>query len=1115
MTVELNKILIIGSGGLSIGQAGEFDYSGSQAIKAIKEEPNTYTILINPNIATNQTSLADKTYYLPITIEYIIYVIKKEKPNSILLTFGGQTALNVAIKLNDMEIFDIYNIKVLGTPINTLKLTEDRDLFAKTLQDINIPIATSIACDTVEQALAAAAEIKYPIIVRAAFALGGLGSGFANNESELKHLVTQSLSLSSQVLIEKSLKGWKEIEYEVIRDHSGNCITVCNMENFDPLGVHTGDSIVFAPSQTLSDEEFHMLRSAAIKIINHLQVVGECNVQYSLSPNGLDYRVIEVNARLSRSSALASKATGYPLAYTAAKLGLGYNLAELPNPITKITKANFEPSLDYIVCKIPKWDLSKFNFINDSLGSSMKSVGEVMSIGRNYEEAFQKALRQIDPSLLGFTLSSSQLEFFNQLTDIQLDDLLINPTDKRPYAIAYALYVKNYSVQKLNQLTNIDNWFLYKCQNIIEFQQSIENNINDLSNLDKKTLITAKKLGFSDLQLSHFINKHSNASKPLVELDVRSYRKSLNVTPFIKKIDTLAAEFPADTNYLYTTYNASSHDHNIKLNEDPVIVLGSGVYRIGSSVEFDWCAVNTVKYLRENKQKTIMINYNPETVSTDFDEVDKLYFDELSFERVMDIYELENSIGCVISMGGQLPQNIALKLFENNCKIFGTSPVDIDKAENRHKFSQILDHINIDQPVWKELDNFQKAEEFANSVQYPVLIRPSYVLSGSAMNVVYSQHDLHEKLTLATNLSPDHPVVITKFIENAKEIDVDAVAYKGKVLVHAISEHIENAGIHSGDASLMLPPQTLSKELQMKLKDIADKVAEAWKITGPFNMQIIHDPHDSKDKLNCRVIECNIRASRSFPFVSKVLGVNFIRIAVKAFLGEEYIKDFKPVDLMLGKSYNYVGTKVPQFSFTRLPGADPFLGVEMASTGEVASFGKTAIDSYWTALQSTMNFTVPLPGEGILLGGDEYNIKHLQNITKILSKLGYKLFVVDAEIKSHLDSFTTEGNAINLITFPLNDRSAVRQLFFGNNVKTTFNLTKTAATSTDDKNYIMRRNAIDFGIPLFNEPNNARLFTEALELKIHDKLKFLKSLETTSEIIPENVKSWDEFVAIE
>lgn len=1081
----VESVLIVGSGGLSIGQAGEFDYSGSQAIKALKEA-NKKTILINPNIATNQTShsLADTIYYLPVTPEYITYIIERERPDAILLTFGGQTGLNCGVALDKMGVLEKYNVKVLGTPIRTLEMTEDRDLFAQALQEINIPIASSIACETLDEALSAAGEVGYPVIVRSAYALGGLGSGFANNASELRELASQSLSLAPQILVEKSLKGWKEIEYEVVRDRVGNCITVCNMENFDPLGIHTGDSIVFAPSQTLSDEEYHMLRSAAIKIIRHLGVIGECNVQYALQPDGLDYRVIEVNARLSRSSALASKATGYPLAYTAAKIGLGYTLPELPNPITKTTAANFEPSLDYIVAKIPKWDLSKFQYVNRDIGSAMKSVGEVMAIGRNFEEAYQKALRQVDPSLLGFQGSD---EFGDRL-----DEALSVATDRRALAVGQALLHENYTVERVHELTKIDSWFLHKCMNIVNMYKKLEA-VNVLEELDKDLLQKAKKLGFSDKQIALSINKDSNSS--VNELDVRKVRKQFGIIPFVKRIDTLAAEFPAHTNYLYTTYNATKND--VEFTDNGMLVLGSGVYRIGSSVEFDWCAVNTAKTLRNEGKKTIMINYNPETVSTDFDEVDRLYFEELSFERVMDIYELENSEGCVISMGGQLPQNIALKLYENGCNTLGTSPVDIDSAENRHKFSSILDSINVGQPEWSELTSVDEAKAFANKVGYPVLVRPSYVLSGAAMNTIHNEHELEDKLTLASAVSPDHPVVISKFIEGAEEIDVDAVAYNGKVLVHAISEHVENAGVHSGDATLVLPPQHLSEEIKKNLKEIADKVAHAWKITGPFNMQVI------KDQNKLKVIECNIRASRSFPFVSKVLGVNFIEIAVKAFLGGDKVP--QPIDLM-SKQYSYVATKCPQFSFTRLAGADPFLGVEMASTGEVASFGKDEIESYWTSIQSTMNFHVPLPPSGILFGGD-LSKQFLGDVINTISSLGFHFYVADDATKKYLEKYTND--TVSVIEFPKNDKRGLREVFQKYDIKLVFNLASKRADNTDDSDYVMRRNAIDFAIPLFNEPQTSKLFARALNAKIGEKIRVLESNDVE---IPSEVRSWEEFV---
>lgn len=1084
--VDVSKVLVIGSGGLSIGQAGEFDYSGSQAIKALKEANKT-SILINPNIATNQTShaLADEIYYLPVTAEYITYIIEREKPDGILLTFGGQTALNVGVKLEKMGVFERYGVKVLGTPIKTLETSEDRDLFAQALKEINIPIAESIAVDTVDDALAAAANIGYPIIVRSAYSLGGLGSGFASNEDELRNLSSQSLSLAPQILVEKSLKGWKEVEYEVVRDRLGNCITVCNMENFDPLGIHTGDSIVVAPSQTLSDEEYHMLRSAAIKIIRHLGVVGECNVQYALQPDGLDYRVIEVNARLSRSSALASKATGYPLAYTAAKIALGHTLPELPNPVTKTTSANFEPSLDYVVTKIPRWDLAKFQHVKRDIGSAMKSVGEVMAIGRTFEESFQKAIRQIDPSYVGF-----QGDHFENL-----DETLANPTDRRWLAVGQALLHENYTVEKVHDLTKIDYWFLHKCMNIVHMYRELEA-AGSLTAINHDLMSRAKKLGFSDKQIGQCVNAK--------ELDVRAARKAFGIVPFVKKIDTLAAEFPADTNYLYTTYNATSSD--VVFNENGTMVLGSGVYRIGSSVEFDWCAVATARALRASGHKTIMINYNPETVSTDFDEVDRLYFEELSLERVLDIYELENAAGVVVSVGGQLPQNIALPLQEQGCKVLGTDPEDIDKAEDRHKFSLILDSIGVDQPQWKELTSVAEAEKFADEVGYPVLVRPSYVLSGAAMSVINSKSELDSKLLNAAKVSQDHPVVISKFILGAQEIDIDGVAHDGKVLVHAVSEHIENAGVHSGDATLVLPPQNLSPIIMERLKVIADKVAHAWKITGPFNMQIIlNDQNGTLDDAaaELKVIECNIRASRSFPFVSKVLGTNFIEVAAKALLGENVPA---PVDLM-AKKYDRVATKVPQFSFTRLAGADPFLGVEMSSTGEVACFGTDLVEAYWTSIQLTMNFDVPHPGTGILFGGDLSNEK-LGNVAKTISGLGYNFYSASEDVAEYLKQYVSEP--VEVIEFPKTDKRALREIFQEKKVSAVFNLAYARAEDLLDQDYVMRRNAIDFAIPLFNEPNTSLLFAQCLKAKIGQKVKFDEVPETV--VIPKEVKRWSEFL---
>ncbi|KAJ4296269.1 carbamoyl-phosphate synthase (glutamine-hydrolyzing) cpa2 [Kalmusia sp. IMI 367209] len=1072
--VDVKKVLVIGSGGLSIGQAGEFDYSGSQALKALKEA-GVKSVLLNPNIATIQTShvLADEIYYLPVTPEYAEYVIQKEKPDGIFLSFGGQTALNLGVQMNKKGIFEKYGVKVLGTSIKTLETSEDRDLFARALDEIDIPIAKSIAVNSVEEALDAAEKVGYPIIVRAAYALGGLGSGFANNAEELRNLSARSLSLSPQILVEKSLKGWKEAEYEVVRDAADNCITVCNMENFDPLGVHTGDSIVVSPSQTFSDEEYHMLRSASIKIVRHLGVVGECNVQYCLQPDGLDYRVIEVNARLSRSSALASKATGYPLAYTAAKIGLGHTLPELPNAVTKTTTANFEPSLDYVVTKMPRWDLSKFQNVKRDIGSSMKSVGEVMAIGRTFEESFQKACRQVDPKFLGF-----QGEKYGE----SLDEELKNPTDRRWLAVGQAMYHEGYSVDRIHDLTKIDKWFLYKLQNIVECTQELEE-IGSLFGLKKEIILKAKKLGFSDKQIAKAVNS--------TEDEVRARRKSFGIRPWVKKIDTLAAEFPANTNYLYTTYNASSHD--VTFDDHGILVLGSGVYRIGSSVEFDWCAVNATRSLNALGKKTVMIN--PETYSTDFDVADKLYFEELSYERVMDIYELETASGVVVSVGGQLPQNIALKLQESGkAKVLGTDPADIDKAEDRHKFSSILDSIGVDQPAWKELNSYEDAKKFVESVGYPVLVRPSYVLSGAAMTVIRSESELQEKLTAASNVSPDHPVVITQYIDGAQEIDCDAVASGGKVLVHAVSEHVENAGVHSGDATLVLPPVNLDDRIKERVKEIADKVAKAWNITGPFNMQIIKQEVEGEEP-KLKVIECNLRASRSFPFVSKVLGTNFIDVATKALVGREVPE---PFDLMSVKR-DYVATKVPQFSWTRLAGADPFVGVEMASTGEMACFGKDLIEAYWASAQSTMNFRLPVPGEGLLFGGDVES-GYLIQVAKYIQPLGYKFYAANQDVKQLLES-NTEGVTVDVIEFPKEDKRALREVFQKYDIRGVFNLAKYRASSLIDEDYVMRRNAVDFGVPLFMEPKTAVLFAQCMSEKLPKK-----------EGIPSEVRPWSDFV---
>ncbi|TVY81827.1 Carbamoyl-phosphate synthase arginine-specific large chain [Lachnellula suecica] len=1066
--VDVKKVLVIGSGGLSIGQAGEFDYSGSQALKALKEA-GVASVLINPNIATIQTAhvLTDEVYYLPVTPEYVTYVIERERPDGIFLTFGGQTALNLGVQMERMGIFERYGVKVLGTSIKTLETSEDRDLFAKALGEINIPIAQSIAVSTVEDALAAAKDIGYPIIVRAAYALGGLGSGFANDEEELRNMSARSLTLSPQILVEKSLKGWKELEYEVVRDASNNCITVCNMENFDPLGIHTGDSIVVAPSQTLSDEEYHMLRSAAIKIVRHLGVVGECNVQYALQPDGLDYRVIEVNARLSRSSALASKATGYPLAYTAAKIGLGHTLPELPNAVTKTTTANFEPSLDYVVTKMPRWDLAKFQHVKRDIGSAMKSVGEVMAIGRTFEESIQKAIRQVDPRFIGF-----QGDHFEDL-----DYELANPTDRRWLAVGQAMLHENYSVDRVHDLTKIDKWFLYKLQNIVDCTHELED-VGSLFGLKEELVMKAKKMGFSDRQIAKAVGS--------TEDEVRARRKNFGIKPFVKKIDTLAADTPPTT-----PPPTTSHLMTMEFSE--TIILGSGVYRIGSSVEFDWCAVSTTLALKEMGKKTVMIN----TYSTDFDTADKLYFEELSYERVMDIYELEAATGVVVSVGGQLPQNIALRLQETGgAKILGTNPLDIDKAEDRQKFSGILDSIGVDQPAWKELTSVAEAEKFADEVSYPVLVRPSYVLSGAAMTVIRSKDELKDKLEAASNVSPDHPVVITKFIEGAQEIDVDAVGSNGQLILHAVSEHVEQAGVHSGDATLVLPPASLDQSTMDRVKEIAVKVAKAWKITGPFNMQIIKadDPNGGLPAL--KVIECNLRASRSFPFVSKVLGVNFIDVATKALVGRDVPE---PTDLMAIKR-DYLATKVPQFSWTRLAGADPFLGVEMSSTGEIACFGKDLVEAYWASLQSTMNFRMPEPGEGLLFGGD-VSKDSLTKIVDYLSPLGYKLYAAEKEVKTFLESSAKNNVSVEVIEFPTEDKRALREVFKKYDIRGVFNLAQARGKTVLDVDYVMRRNAVDFGVPLFMEPKTAELFAQCMSVKLPRK-----------EGIPGEVRRWSDFI---
>ncbi|KAF9304122.1 carbamoyl-phosphate synthase (glutamine-hydrolyzing) cpa2 [Mortierella antarctica] len=1080
--VDVKKVLVVGSGGLTIGQAGEFDYSGSQAIKALKES-NIETVLVNPNIATIQTShaLADTVYFLPVTPEYLEHIIERERPDGILLTFGGQTALNCGIQLDKMGVFDRLNVKVLGTPIRTLLVSEDRDLFAKALNEIDIPVAQSVAVDNMKDALAAADDIGYPVIIRSAFSLGGLGSGFAANAAELTALGTKSLTLSPQILVEKSMKGWKEVEYEVVRDAANNCITVCNMENFDPLGTHTGDSIVVAPSQTLSDEEYHMLRTAAIKIIRHLGVVGECNVQYALHPESLEYKVIEVNARLSRSSALASKATGYPLAFIAAKIALGHTLPNLRNSVTKTTTACFEPSLDYIVTKIPRWDLAKFQHVSREIGSSMKSVGEVMAIGRTFEESFQKAIRQVDPQFKGF----QSLEFAD------VDKVMANPTDRRLFAIGDAMLNKGYTVDQVHNITKVDKWFLHKLSNIVKVHKELGK--FNAQTIPFELLHEAKRKGFADAQIAGLLGKKST------EDVIRQTRKQMGITPFVKRIDTLAAEFPADTNYLYTTYNASSHD--VTFEDKGTMVLGSGVYRIGSSVEFDWCGVSCIRALRELGKKTVMVNYNPETVSTDFDECDRLYFEELSYERVMDIYEQEHAQGVVVSVGGQLPQNIALRLHENNAKVLGTSPVMIDAAEDRYKFSKILDKIGVDQPEWKELTSLDQASTFAEQVGYPVLIRPSYVLSGAAMNVAHTPEALHRCLTLAADVSPLHPVVITKFIAGAQEIDIDAVAQDGKLIVHAISEHVENAGVHSGDATLVLPSRDIESNTKSKLKTIAEKLAKAFQITGPFNMQIIHKPVPGGEPV-LKVIECNIRASRSFPFVSKVLGHNFITSATKALCGQEV----PPQDLM-AKDYDYQAVKVPQFSWTRLGGADPFLGVEMASTGEVACFGRDKEEAYLSAIQSVQNFKLPSQDSSVLLSSDELTTPDdLTKIGKGLQQYGVQIVTMSKHTQKNLE---TSGVPCKYVAAP-DTLPQMHKTMAGENVQMVISLAKNRAQDVNDKEYMVRRAGVDSGISLINDEKCGVLFVNSINKNVERKAALAASKQSTK--IPAEVKSWAEFV---
>jgi len=1061
---SIKKVLLLGSGALKIGEAGEFDYSGSQALKALREE-GVSTVLINPNIATVQTSegVADQIYYLPVQPYFVERVIQKERPDGILLAFGGQTALNCGVELDRLGILEKYNVKVLGTPVKAIMNTEDRELFVQQLDEIDVKTIKSEACETAEQARKAAATLGYPVIIRAAYALGGLGSGFADNEEELNKLCEKAFSFSPQVLVEKSLKGWKEIEYEVVRDQYDNCITVCNMENFDPLGIHTGESIVIAPSQTLTNSEYHKLRKLAIKIVRHIGIVGECNVQYAFDPKSEDYRVIEVNARLSRSSALASKATGYPLAFVAAKLGMGYGLFELKNSVTKTTSAFFEPALDYVVCKIPRWDLSKFRGVDKELGSSMKSVGEVMAIGRNFEEAIQKGLRMIGQGMHGF-VENKELE----IDDI--DAALREPTDKRIFVISKAMH-KGYTIDQIHELTKIDHWFLHKLKHIIDVDEQLKTcNINTL---DKNLLRTAKVYGFTDFQIARAVgleDEVGNMHKAV--LVVRQLRKSYGILPIVKQIDTLAAEYPAQTNYLYVTYSGVASDIKFETDRKSVIVLGSGAYRIGSSVEFDWCGVQALNTIRKQGYRSIMINYNPETVSTDYDMCDRLYFDELTFERVMDIIDMEMPQGVIVSTGGQIPNNLAIHLDAENVPILGTKAKDIDNAEDRAKFSAMLNDIGVNQPEWRALTSMADIQEFVDRVGFPVLVRPSYVLSGAAMNVCSNNDELERFLQLAANVSEDHPVVVSKFIENAKEIEMDAVARDGEIMAYAISEHIEFAGVHSGDATIQFPPQKLYVETVRRVKRISRQIAKALHINGPFNIQFMARDND------ILVIECNLRASRSFPFVSKVLKLNFIDLATKIMLGISVEKPSKNLfDL------DYVGIKASQFSFNRLQKADPVLGVDMSSTGEVGCIGE---DTYTALLKSMLSVGQRIPAKNILLstGGAKQKAEML-DAAKMLKDHGYNLFATGGT-----SNYLTENGIDNTLVYWPSDEGKQPQaldLLHEKKIDMVVNIPKDLTPRELTNGYKIRRASIDLNIPLLTNSRLASAFIAAFcNVKLND-----------------------------
>ena len=1071
---NIKKVLLLGSGALKIGEAGEFDYSGSQALKALKEE-GIETILINPNIATVQTSegVADQIYFLPVTPYFVEKVIRKERPEGIMLAFGGQTALNCGVALYREGILEKYNVKVLGTPVQAIIDTEDRELFVDKLNEIDVKTIKSEAVENAEDARRAARELGYPVIVRAAYALGGLGSGFCDNEEELDLLVEKAFSFSPQVLVEKSLRGWKEVEYEVVRDRFDNCITVCNMENFDPLGIHTGESIVIAPSQTLTNKEYHKLRELAIRIIRHIGIVGECNVQYAFDPESEDYRVIEVNARLSRSSALASKATGYPLAFVAAKLGLGYGLFDLKNSVTKTTSAFFEPALDYVVCKIPRWDLGKFHGVDKELGSSMKSVGEVMAIGRTFEEAIQKGLRMIGQGMHGFVENK-------ELVIPDIDKALHEPTDKRIFVISKA-FRAGYTIDQVHELTKIDKWFLQKLMNIMNTSEELHqwgNNHKQIADLPADLLKQAKRQGFSDFQIARAIGYEGDMEDG--SLYVRNYRKSLGIVPVVKQIDTLAAEYPAQTNYLYLTYSGTANDVTYLGDHRSIVVLGSGAYRIGSSVEFDWCGVQALNTIRKEGWRSVMINYNPETVSTDYDMCDRLYFDELTFERVMDVLELENPHGVIVSTGGQIPNNLALRLDAQNIHILGTSAQSIDNAEDRDKFSAMLDRIGVDQPEWRALTSLEDINSFVDKVGFPVLVRPSYVLSGAAMNVCSNQEELERFLQLAANVSKKHPVVVSQFIEHAKEVEMDAVAQNGEIIAYAISEHIEFAGVHSGDATIQFPPQKLYVETVRRIKRISREIAKALNISGPFNIQYLAKDNDIK------VIECNLRASRSFPFVSKVLKINFIELATKVMLGLPVEKPEKNLFEL-----DYVGIKASQFSFNRLQKADPVMGVDMASTGEVGCIGS---DTSCAVLKAMLSVGYRIPKKKILLstGTPKQKVDMLE-AARMLQKKGYDIFATGGSSK-----FLTENGVENTrVYWPSEEgHPQALEMLHKKEIDMVVNIPKNLTAGELDNGYKIRRAAIDLNIPLITNARLASAFINAF---------------CTMDIDDIAIKSWEEY----